>query len=103
MNKKMNNNMSVKFNDLVNSETAFGEPQWWLYGLDRDRSLEVTHEEYGLSESEQFYSCIVHCSDVEYENGDYDGTNGIIDRICIDNFDYEKIIKWANMISTETD
>lgn len=95
--------MKKDFYELVNSETAYGDPQWWMCGLDRDRILEVTHEEYGLSKDEQFYSCRVHCNEDEYVNGDYDETNGIIEMICLDTFDYDKIVEWAERIASEVD
>ena len=37
------------FKETFNDETDFGEPQHWIY-LKSGRSLEVTHEEYGLTE-----------------------------------------------------
>ena len=41
--------MEVKnFKSLINFETEFGEPQVWVY-LNNDMSVEITHEEYGLS------------------------------------------------------
>lgn len=90
---------TMNFDKLVNSETAYGEPQWWMDGLDRDRTLEVTHEEYGLPDNEQFFSCRVHCSDVEYDNGDYSSTYGVIDTMCMDAFDYDEIIRWADAVA----
>lgn len=65
------------FKETFNDETAFGEPQHWVY-LKSGRSLEVTHEEYGLPENEQFFSIRLHCSDEEFDNGEYSSTVGVI-------------------------
>ena len=65
------------FKETFNDETAFGEPQHWIY-LKSGRSLEVTHEEYGLSENEQYFSIRLHCSEEEFDNMDYYRTCGVI-------------------------
>lgn len=49
------------------SETPFGESQAYIE-LPNKRSLEITHETYGLEKSEHFYSWRVHCSDEEFYN-----------------------------------
>lgn len=89
-----------EFIKLCNSETAFGEPQWF-HTLNKNRILEVTHEEYGLSKNNQYYSCRVHCSDKEYEDGFYRGSIGIIDAITVmdEAFDAENILRWANAVA----
>lgn len=79
------------------SETAYGEPQCWE-ALENDRSLEITLEQYGLPEEEQFYSFRVHCSEEEFENGAFSGTMGVIDTFntpdkSLDNL--EEILSWA--------
>ena len=66
-------NFKVTFND----ETPLGEPQHWIY-LKSGRSIEVTHEEDGLSENEQYFSIRLHCSEEEFDNGDYYKTCGVI-------------------------
>ena len=65
------------FKETFNDETDFGEPQHWIY-LKSGRSLEVTHEEYGLSENEQYFSIRLHCSEEEFDNGEYSNTVGVI-------------------------
>ena len=65
------------FKETFNDETDFGEPQHWIY-LKSGRSLEVTHEEYGLSENEQYFSIRLHCSEDDFDNMDYYKTCGII-------------------------
>ena len=65
------------FKETFNDETPLGEPQHWIY-LKSGRSIEITHEEYGLSEDKQFFSIRLHCSDEEFDNGDYCKTCGVI-------------------------
>lgn len=65
------------FKETFNDETPLGEPQHWIY-LKSGRSLEITHEEAGLSEDKQFFSIRLHCSDEEFDNGEYDSTIGVI-------------------------
>ena len=65
------------FKETFNDETDFGEPQHWIY-LKSGRSLEITHEEYGLSENEQYFSIRLHCSEEEFDNGEYSNTVGVI-------------------------
>ena len=65
------------FKETFNDETDFGEPQHWIY-LKSGRSLEITHEEYGLSEDKQFFSIRLHSTDEEFYNGEYSNTVGVI-------------------------
>lgn len=65
------------FKETFNDETDFGEPQHWIY-LKSGRSLEVTHEEYGLPENKQYFSVRLHCSEEEFDNGEYSNTVGVI-------------------------
>ena len=65
------------FKETFNDETDFGEPQHWIY-LKSGRSLEVTHEEDGLPENEQYFSIRLHCSEEEFDNGEYSNTIGVI-------------------------
>ena len=65
------------FKETFNDETPLGEPQHWIY-LKSGRSLEVTHEEDGLPENEQYFSIRLHCSNEEFDNGEYSSTIGVI-------------------------
>ena len=65
------------FKETFNDETDFGEPQHWIY-LKSGRSLEVTHEEDGLPENKQYFSIRLHCSEEEFDNGEYSSTIGVI-------------------------
>ena len=65
------------FMETFNDETPLGEPQYWIY-LKSGRSLEITHEEYGLSEDKQFFSIRLHSTDEEFYNGEYSNTVGVI-------------------------
>lgn len=81
--------MSSKVN--FNTETEYGEPQAWV-DLDDGTSIEITHEEYGLSEDNQFFSARHHCSDEDFENDVYHSTMGVIDFIISNNLD--DIVEW---------
>ena len=65
------------FKETFNDETPLGEPQHWIY-LKSGRSIEVTHEEDGLSENEQYFSIRLHCSNEEFDNEEYSNTVGVI-------------------------
>lgn len=65
------------FKETFNDATPLGEPQHWIY-LKSGRSLEITHEEYGLTEDRQFFSIRLHCSDEEFDNGEHYKTCGVI-------------------------
>lgn len=65
------------FKETFNDETPLGEPQHWIY-LKSGRSIEVTHEEDGLPENEQYFSIRLHCSNEEFDNGEYSSTVGVI-------------------------
>ena len=65
------------FKGTFNDETSLGEPQHWIY-LESGRSLEITHEEDGLSENKQYFSIRLHCSEEEFDNGEYSNTVGVI-------------------------
>ena len=56
------------FKETFNDETPLGEPQHWIY-LKSGRNLEITHEEDGLPENEQYFSIRLHCSEEEWEKG----------------------------------
>ena len=60
-------------------ETAFGEPQAWLCLKDKT-SVEITHEEQGLTSKDQYFSVRHHCSEEDFENGAYDSTMGVIEQ-----------------------
>lgn len=65
------------FKETFNDETPLGEPQHWIY-LKSGRSLEITHEEDGLSKDKQFFSIRLHSTDEEFYNGEYSNTVGVI-------------------------
>ena len=65
------------FKETFNDETPLGEPQHWIY-LKSGRSIEVTHEEDGLPENEQYFSIRLHCSNEEFDNEEYSNTVGVI-------------------------
>lgn len=65
------------FKETFNDETPLGEPQHWIY-LKSGRSIEVTHEEDGLLENEQYFSIRLHCSNEEFDNEEYSNTVGVI-------------------------
>ena len=69
--------------ELLNNqtETALGEPQYWLY-LQSGRSIEVTLESHELSKPEWFYSVRLHCADKEF--GSYHETIGVVDQAVTD-------------------
>lgn len=79
------------------AETPFGERQAYVQ-LPKERSLEITHETYGLKEDEHFYSWRVHCSDEEFFNNVWFQTCGVMGakqsknlniKTCID------MMRWA--------
>ena len=65
------------FKETFNDETPLGEPQHWIY-LKSGRSLEITHEENGMPASKQYFSIRLHCSEEEFDNGEYSSTVGVI-------------------------
>lgn len=65
--------------------TAFGEPQAFIE-LGNGRLLEVVLEKEGLEQDEWFYSATLHCSDVEFDNGRYENTVGVIGHYCACSF-----------------
>lgn len=72
--------------NIFESETEYGEPQIWIY-LNDGTSIEITHEEYGLDKSEQYYSARLHCSESDFENDMYHSTMGVIAQTCGDIID----------------
>lgn len=87
--------------DASVTDTPFGEPQMWV-NLPNGRSLEITHETYGLKERDCYYTWRVHCSDEEFENDDFHSTCGVIDTRISGNEDYETWLKnllWAYAIA----
>ena len=65
------------FKETFNDETPLGEPQHWIY-LKSGRSLEITHEEAGLPEEQQYFSIRLNCSEEEFNNGEYYKTCEVI-------------------------
>ena len=57
--------------------TACGEPEAWVY-LENGRSVQIVHEEEGLSPDNQFFSVTLHCTDDEFDNLCYRGSCGMI-------------------------
>lgn len=82
-------------------ESGYGEPQAYL-DLPNSRTLEVTHEEYGLPKEQQFYSWRVNCSDKEYEHDAYHCTCGVIDQSYSDDIDLDTcslMLQWAYRVA----
>lgn len=76
-----------EFMDCQNSfetETEYGEPQHWVY-LKSGRSIEVTYEDIAsvnfISENHAF-TIRYHCSEKEFDDNDFHGTNGVIEAYC---------------------
>lgn len=63
--------------ELEENCTPFGEPEAWVC-LENGRSVQIVHEEEGLSSDYQFFSVRLHCSDDEYDNGYYNESFGMI-------------------------
>ncbi len=67
-------------------QTSLGEPQIWL-SLKSGRSIEITFESEGLPKEDWYYSVRLHCSEVEFDAGEYKDTVGIVDSLigsCIE-------------------
>ena len=65
------------------SKNGYGEPQAFVE-IDKDRVIEVTKEMEGLGEEEYFYSCLLHCSEEEFDNDKFYSTGGIMQAFCTD-------------------
>ena len=79
------------------NETDYGEPQAYI-ALPGGRSLEITHEEYGLQADEQYYSWCVNCSNEEFDDDRFHGTCGVIDKSNSDDITEEtcrEMLEWA--------
>lgn len=77
--------LEEKFQSGV-GRTAAGEPQIW-FNLESGRSVEITLESDGLSEEDWYYSVRLHCSEAEFDRGEYESTMGVIDSLigsCIE-------------------
>lgn len=82
-------------------ETALGEPQAYLE-LPHGRSLEITHEEAGLPEKDQYYSWMVHCSNQEFDDEKFHKTMGVIDKDISDDLSETtciKMLEWAYRVA----
>lgn len=64
-----------------NNKTTYGEPQAFIE-LPSGRTIEITLEQDGLSENEQFYSCRLHCGEEEYNA--HESTVGLIEQYTTD-------------------
>lgn len=73
------------------SETALGEPQYWIYLTD-GRSIEITLESDGLAVEDQYYSIRLHCSDTDFDNDTYHSTCGVIDQYATENTTFSDIL-----------
>lgn len=77
--------LEQKFQSEV-KQTTLGEPQIWL-SLESGRNVEITFESNGLPEEDCYYSVRLHCSEEEFNRGEYEFTMGIIHSLigsCID-------------------
>lgn len=72
-----------KFNNEP-AQTPLGEPQIWL-DLKSGRSIEITLESAGLLEEKYYYSVNLHCSEDEFEKGEYADTIGIMKTLTAKN------------------
>lgn len=72
----------IEFELDFNDETALGEPRAWIE-FSNGTSLEICHEEDGLETP--FYSIRLHCSENDFDNGDYKHTCGIMSSETCDN------------------
>ena len=86
------------------NETSYGEPQAFL-DLPNGRALEITHEEEGLEEKDQYYSWRVHCSEAEFESNCFCDAIGIISQTTSKDISEEtcaNLLEWAYAIASET-
>lgn len=72
------------------NETSYGEPQAF-FELDNGRCIEAVIEQYGLPSEEWFYSISLHCTEAEFDNGDFNSTCGIIDRYATSDLSIEEL------------
>ena len=66
------------------------------------RYLEVTHEEHGLPEKDQYYSCKLNCNADEYDADFYLDTQGIIKQRTVKEFSKARLTEWAERVNEET-
>ena len=77
--------LEEKFQSCV-GHSPLSEPQI-LLSLESGRSVEITLESNGLLEEDWYYSVRLHCSEEEFDRGEYESTVGVIDSLigsCID-------------------
>lgn len=72
------------------NETSYGEPQAF-FELDNGRCIEAVLEQEGLAPEEYFYSVSLHCTEKEFDNGDFNSTCGVIDRYCSSGLSIEEL------------
>ena len=85
------------------NQTCYGEPQAYI-ALPNERSLEITHESYGLPEDEQFYSWRVHCSDQEFDNDNYKETLGVVKQTTSTSLAENEcliLLRWAYIVAEQ--
>ena len=81
--------------------TDLGEPQAFIE-LPNGRTLEVVHEQYGLSEREQYFSFRIHCSDEEFDQNAFQNTNGIVDQTSSGSVSKDaciSLLQWAYAVA----
>lgn len=65
------------------TRTEYNETQVWIHFKNK-RSLEITFEKNGLKREEWFISIRLYCTDIEFTNGNYNKSLGIMDTYCVD-------------------
>ncbi len=77
--------LKKKFQSEV-EHTPLGEQQIWLH-LESGRGIEITLKSNGLPKEDWYYSVRLHCSEAEFDKGEYEFTSGVIDSLigsCIE-------------------
>lgn len=79
------------------NETEYGEAQAFIQ-LGNNRSLEITHEGYGLQPYQRFYGCRVHCSDEEFNANKFNATIGVVSECTlgdVTSISLSTMLQWA--------
>jgi hypothetical protein len=93
----MNTNIKDIKNQFKLNKNSYGESQAWLE-IDKNRSIEITHEKEGLPKNEEFYSLRLHCNNEEYDNDKFNKTMGIIDIYNTEKISNEQLEKGINYL-----